>query len=125
MRRRVLLGLTLALLGCSRKDSRADSAPPVPAPHVENSAPSPLPAVADGVAGKSFGAPCVTDGDCGGGVCFHKRIKGPDAGHERRDSGEALEHAGYCSILCNDDDDCPVPPTRGKCGARGMCKRPE
>jgi hypothetical protein len=78
---------------------------------------------ADG--GKSFGAPCIGDAECSGGVCFHKRVKGPDAGRERRGSNEAVERDGYCSLRCNDDADCPVPPTKGKCGARGMCKRPE
>jgi hypothetical protein len=58
-------------------------------------------------------------------VCFHKRLKGPDAGKERRGSDDAVEHDGYCSIRCNDDADCPVPPTKGRCGARGMCKRPD
>jgi hypothetical protein len=76
---------------------------------------------------KPFGAPCVADAECTGGVCFHKRLKSPDAGKESRDAGgsEAVEHDGYCSMSCNQDSDCPVPPTRGKCGARGMCKRPE
>ena len=77
-------------------------------------------------AGKAFGEPCTADPECAGAVCFHKRIKGPDSGAEKRDAGsEPLEHDGYCSMSCNDDADCPVPPTRGRCGARGMCKRPE
>ena len=76
-------------------------------------------------AGKASGEACVTDPDCASDVCFHKRLKGADAGRETRDGGEPVEHDGYCSMSCNDDGDCPVPPTRGKCGARGMCKRPE
>ncbi len=77
-------------------------------------------------AGKAFGEACVTDQECAGAVCFHKRLKGPDAGRETRDAGaEPVEHDGYCSMSCNTDADCPVPPTRGRCGARGMCKRPE
>jgi hypothetical protein len=75
---------------------------------------------------KPFGEACVADTECAGGVCFHKRLKGPDTGPERRDAGfEPVEHDGYCSIKCDTDNDCPVPPTRGKCGARGMCKRPD
>jgi hypothetical protein len=76
--------------------------------------------------GKAFGDPCTADAECASAVCFHKRIKGPDAGRETRAGGsEPLEHDGYCSMGCNDDRDCPAPPTRGRCGARGMCKRPE
>ncbi|HEY2516108.1 MAG TPA: hypothetical protein VGI39_34790, partial [Polyangiaceae bacterium] len=76
---------------------------------------------------KPFGAPCVADGECAGGVCFHKRIheKGADAGREQRGQDGPVEYDGYCSLRCNDDEGCPVPPTRGRCGARGMCKRPE
>ncbi len=77
-------------------------------------------------AAKTFGEPCVTDAECAAAVCFHKRLKGPDSGAERRDAqSEPVEQDGYCSMSCNTDADCPVPPTRGKCGARGMCKRPE
>ena len=47
------------------------------------------------------------------------------AGGRRQAGSEALEHDGYCSMSCNQDSDCPMPPTRGKCGARGVCKRPE
>ncbi len=73
---------------------------------------------------KPFGAACVTDGDCGDGVCFHQRAsRGHDAGRERRDGGDAEEPDGYCSMRCVTDPDCPTPLTRGKCGARGMCKR--
>ncbi len=72
-----------------------------------------------------FGAPCLADNQCAGAACFHKRIKGPDAGRETRTSDGPVEREGYCSLRCNDDSDCPVPPTRGRCGARGMCKRAE
>jgi hypothetical protein len=67
--------------------------------------------------GKSFGEHCVEDSECQGGVCFHKRIKSR--------SDDAVEHDGYCSMRCDEDSDCPVPPTKGKCGKRGMCKRPD
>jgi hypothetical protein len=79
------------------------------------------------IAPGAFGAACVTDEDCPSHVCFHKRLKTPgvDAGKERRDAGEAVEHDGYCSMKCDSNADCPVPPTKGKCGARGMCKRAE
>jgi hypothetical protein len=74
------------------------------------------------VATKSFGWFCVTDSECAGGVCFHKRADRA-SGRERRDAGgEALEPTGYCSMRCNVDLDCPTPPTSGRCGARGMCK---
>jgi hypothetical protein len=75
--------------------------------------------------GKPFGAACIEDAECSGGVCFHKRLKTPDAGKERRGADDPVEHEGYCSIRCNDDSDCPVPLTKGRCGARGMCKRPD
>jgi hypothetical protein len=77
---------------------------------------------------KPFGAPCVEGAECAGAVCFHRRAraKGENEERERRDAGtEVVERDGYCSIRCRDDADCPAPPTRGKCGARGMCKRPE
>jgi hypothetical protein len=118
------LGLLIfAAVACSKAD------PPAPATAVVPPAPSAVASSTVGLnapdAGKPFGAFCTDDAECSGGVCFHKRVKGPGAGRERRDSGEAVEHDGYCSLRCSDDADCPVPPTRGKCGARGMCKRPE
>ncbi len=72
---------------------------------------------------KAFGAACFEDAECAGAVCFHKRLKGPDAGKERRGMNDPVERDGYCSMRCDDDADCPVPLTRGRCGARGMCKR--
>ena len=74
---------------------------------------------------KAFGAFCVDDGECADGVCFHKRLKTAASGPERRGGGEAVEHDGYCSMRCAKDADCPTPPSSGRCGARGMCKRPE
>jgi hypothetical protein len=122
----------VGLAGCSRRESQ-EKATPTPessalasAATPASAAPSPAPSARpDASAGRPFGSPCVDDAECSGGVCFHKRIKGPDAGHERRGANEAVEHDGYCSLRCNDDAECPVPPTKGKCGARGMCKRPE
>jgi hypothetical protein len=67
----------------------------------------------------------VEDRDCASAVCFHKRLKTGNQGPERRGADDAVEHDGYCSISCNSDADCPSPPTNGRCGARGMCKRPE
>jgi hypothetical protein len=67
----------------------------------------------------------VSDAECADRVCFHKRIKGPNSGKESRSNDDPVEHDGYCSIRCSDDADCPVPLTRGRCGARGMCKRPD
>ncbi len=126
-----VVAVTLGLVGCSRRDASSTRIDPASTPSAPRAIPeaasaSPAPvAVSDASTAKPFGALCVTDADCGASVCFHRRIKGADAGHERRDSGEAVEHDGYCSIRCDDDADCPVPPTKGKCGARGMCKRPE
>jgi hypothetical protein len=77
-----------------------------------------------GSVGKAFGELCVEDQECAGAVCFHKRLKGADSGPERRGGGDAVEHDGYCSLRCNTDADCPTPPSNGRCGARGMCKRP-
>ncbi len=74
---------------------------------------------------KAFGAFCVDDAECAGGVCFHKRLKTAESGPERRGGGDAVEHDGYCSMRCAADADCPTPPSNGRCGARGMCKRPE
>ena len=115
--------------GCSRRadvGGSSASASVAATSAATNAAPRLASAVAAERAGESFGAPCVVADECAGGVCFHKRIKGPDSGAERRgDRGEAVEHDGYCSMRCDDDSECPVPPTKGKCGARGMCKRPD
>ena len=100
----------LALPACSRSHASSEAAVAAPAAGVDG--------------GKPFGAFCVVDGECAGGACFHKRLKGPDAGPERRASDDPVEHDGYCSLRCNDDADCPVPPSSGRCGARGLCKRP-
>lgn len=127
-----------ALPACSRGDTKtleltalasaaASASAAAPAPAAPASA-APAPAVSpplDASAAKPFGAPCVGDAECAGGVCFHKRLKVPGAGKERRGADDAVEHDGYCSIRCNSDAECPVPPTKGRCGARGMCKRPE
>jgi hypothetical protein len=136
MRGSIFFCAALALAGCSRGDATpqrssapAPSAPGITAPGQAASANVTL-AVApaaggslDAAAGKPFGAPCVGDAECAGAVCFHKRIKGPDAGKEHRGGNDPVEHDGYCSLRCSDDADCPVPPTKGRCGARGMCKR--
>jgi len=82
-------------------------------------------ATASAASGKAFGAFCVEDSECAGAVCFHKRLKTAESGPERRGGGDAVEHDGYCSMRCNTDVDCPTPPSNGRCGARGMCKRPE
>jgi hypothetical protein len=110
---------------CSRSSS--PPAPSITSPadsvHPASIAPAASPA-ASAIAG-TFGAACVTDDDCGTHVCFHKRVKQPDAGRERRGDDGPVEHDGYCSMKCQRDEECPVPPTKGKCGARGMCKRAE
>ncbi|HEX3342946.1 MAG TPA: hypothetical protein VHS09_00185 [Polyangiaceae bacterium] len=104
-------------------------APPAPAGGAslrEAPSASATPAASSSAAGtKAFGAFCVEDGECAAAVCFHKRIKTAGSGPERRGGGDALEHDGYCSIRCSSDADCPTPPSNGRCGARGMCKRPE
>jgi hypothetical protein len=113
------IGLALGVAACSRSQAATRQEPPT------TSAPTPLGATSAAAdAGKPFGAFCVTDSECSGAVCFHKRLKTPDAGRERRGADDPVEHDGYCSLRCNDDKDCPVPPSSGKCGARGMCKRP-
>ncbi len=112
-----------SILGCSRR------APSLRESSALASASAAIPAFAapdaSVVSGKAFGAACVGDSECAEGVCFHKRIKAPDAGKERRGANEAVQHDGYCSLRCTDDADCPVPPTKGRCGARGMCKKPD
>ena len=144
----VALSVLTVVAGCSRDEAHRDAppsaasaalasaaaAPSGGAIAAEGTSASPAPVAAASTApldasaagAKAFGAACVADAECAGGVCFHKRIKGPDAGKERRGAhSEAEEHDGYCSLRCDKDADCPVPPTRGKCGARGMCKRSE
>jgi hypothetical protein len=118
VRQTLLAGMVL-LPACSRSGAQAERSDAV--------APATIEAATTAViAGqKAFGAPCVVDAECAGAVCFHKRARGEPAARETRDAGdEAVEHDGYCSLRCRDDAECPVPPTRGKCGARGMCKRP-
>jgi hypothetical protein len=126
----LLLSLALAVgaSGCSRKSASADE------PRRESTASAlATSSTAASDAGKPpqetrakkpFGTHCTRDDECAGEVCFHQRIKGPDAGREERGKSEQVEPDGYCSIRCNADEDCPVPLTRGKCGARGMCKKP-
>jgi hypothetical protein len=121
VRREIVFAFAVAVAACSRSQA---------ATHIDQGVTPPEPAASPpagasaGDAAKPFGAFCVVDTECAGGVCFHKRLKGPDAGRERRDADDAVEHDGYCSLRCNDDKDCPVPPSSGRCGARGMCKRP-
>ena len=126
MRRTLPVVLLAAAVACSRAPVGSQSVSDAGPAATTRVMPAAAPAVSGGAPGKPFGEPCVDDPECTGGVCFHKRIKGPDAGRERRDAGpEAVEHDGYCSLRCDSDANCPVPPTKGKCGARGMCKRPE
>jgi hypothetical protein len=132
----VVGGVALACaLGCSKGneagvESKAMAAP-APATPAKSEAASAASAnanagpAADAGGKKAFGGFCTDDADCTSNVCFHKRLKTPDAGKERRGGNDAVEHDGFCSMKCDDDGDCPVPPTKGKCGARGMCKRPE
>jgi hypothetical protein len=119
MMRAIVLCL-LALAACSRVEAatRLDAGPSADASR------SPA-AVPTDAGAKPFGAPCIADSECAGAVCFHKRLKLPDSGPEGRGKGDAVEHDGYCSLRCEDDKDCPVPLTKGRCGARGMCKRAE
>jgi hypothetical protein len=115
---------TLALLvtvGCTRgKSTPTDGAMPTVVTASATASASTGPGGA-----KAFGAFCVDDAECSGAVCFHKRLKTAESGPERRGSADAVEHDGYCSMRCNSDADCPTPPSNGRCGARGMCKRPE
>ena len=118
--RQTLLAWLVLLPACSRPGAQADRSDAGP------SATRDAAIVVRAASPRPFGAPCVVDAECAGAVCFHKRAKGEHAAREARDAGdEAVERDGYCSIRCSDDAECPVPPTRGKCGARGMCKRPE
>jgi hypothetical protein len=110
----------VALVACSRgKSTPTDGAMPAVATVSATASAS------SGTGGaKAFGAFCVDDAECSGAVCFHKRLK-TASGPERRGGGDAVEHDGYCSMRCNSDTDCPTPPSNGRCGARGMCKRPD
>ena len=73
-RRGALLLAVLALPACSRTSE----------------SPAPSPSASERIearrAGKAFGEACVTDWECAGAVCFHKRLKGPDAGRERHET---------------------------------------
>src|SRR5580658_1344647 len=99
--------MALCLAGCSRKASESIE------PSALASAAVTVAAGPDAATGKPFGAYCVADSEGAGGVCFHKRLKVPDAGKERRGADDPVEHDGYCSLRCNDDADCPVPLTKG------------
>ena len=109
---RLAFAAVLVLVGCSKSHAAVDGG-------------SPSPSASAVPAGKAFGAYCVEDRECASTVCFHKRLKTGNQGPERRGGDDAVEHDGYCSLSCNSDADCPSPPTNGRCGARGMCKRPE
>ncbi len=109
------VALLLAFVGACTRDKPTPVATASATPASSGSAAS----------AKAFGAPCVDDAECAGGVCFHKRLKTAESGPERRGGGDAVEHDGYCSMRCTTDADCPSPPSNGRCGARGMCKRPE
>ena len=114
----------VVVAACSRGGAAANEPPPdaIVVPSGIDARP-----LVEGAGLRAFGGACVEDAECAGGVCFHKRVHEPgrDAGHERRGENGPVERDGYCSMRCNDDVDCPVPLTRGRCGARGMCKRPE
>jgi hypothetical protein len=114
------LGLLALLLACSREKPRPAEAEAVKTALAPASA-----APAASASGKAFGAFCVEDGECAAAVCFHKRLKTAQSGPEGRGGVDALEHDGYCSMRCTGDTDCPTPPSNGRCGARGMCKRAE
>ena len=122
---RAFLLAAFVVAGCSRGNTAApDASPTVATAAAVGPASPPLPSSATPSA-KAFGAACVADTECEGSVCFHKRLKGSDAGRESRTNNDPVEHDGYCSMRCHDDADCPVPLTKGRCGARGMCKRPD
>jgi hypothetical protein len=114
-----LLLLTSSLpFGCSRAHGTSvDGGSPSPPGSTAAATPS--------TSAKAFGAYCVEDTECASAVCFHKRLKTGNQGPEHRGANDAVERDGFCSMSCNSDADCPVPPTNGRCGARGMCKRPE
>jgi hypothetical protein len=115
----------LALAGCSRSNaaSRTDteSSPLAAADAAQR------PSTPEAGTGKPFGASCTTDAECAARACFHKHVHdvhgAAEAGHEHQGANDAVQEDGYCSIRCSDDGDCPVPPTAGHCGGRGMCKR--
>jgi hypothetical protein len=120
-----VLVLMLALAGCSRSNaaSRTESSPLAAADAAQR---PPTPAQ-DAGTGKPFGASCTSDEECAARACFHKHVHDvhgtAEAGHEHKGADDAVQADGYCSIRCSDDGDCPVPPTAGHCGGRGMCKR--
>jgi hypothetical protein len=115
----LLATLTLPVLAaCTRDRSTTERPATTPAPAASTTA------SASAAGTKGFGEPCVEDGECAAAVCFHKRLKTAQSGPERRGGDDAVEHDGYCSLRCSGDGDCPVPPSSGRCGARGMCKRP-
>jgi len=116
--------LLLAFVGACTRDKPApvDDARASVATATASATPAPSGSAASA---KAFGAFCADDGECAGGVCFHKRLKIAESGPERRGGGDAVEHDGYCSMRCATDTDCATPPSNGRCGARGMCKRPE
>ena len=109
---------------CSRSHASAQSETAPPLASGKAGAPGPS---AESGSGKPFGAPCVGDAECAGGACFHKHVHdmhgAAEAGHEHKSDNDAVQADGYCSIRCTDDTDCPVPPTAGKCGGRGLCKQ--
>jgi hypothetical protein len=112
--------VAVAPAGCSRASTAPDVRP------VASTTPATAPASASAATGGTFGAFCVDNSACASGVCFHKRVKGANPTPERRGAkDEVVEHDGYCSMHCNADSDCPTPPSSGRCGARGMCKRAE
>jgi len=117
----VALGVALAVtVGCSRSE-----AAPAGASSAGSAATTAAAAPSASAVLKGFGAACVDDAECAGTVCFHKRLKTAQSSPERRGGNDAVEHDGYCSMHCEDDGQCPAPPTSGRCGTRGMCKRPE
>jgi hypothetical protein len=113
----------LALAGCSRSQSAS--------PAEGAGAGSATPSAQVAKAKQPFGSACVADGECASAACFHKHThdKGGQAaaqaggGHEHAGTDDSLQADGYCSIRCEEDSDCPNPPTSGHCGGRGMCKR--
>jgi hypothetical protein len=109
--------------GCSRSQAAPASATSAGS---AGSSPVAMAAASAASAGaKTFGAACVEDAECAAAVCFHKRLKTGQSGPEHRGGNDPVERDGYCSMRCDDDSQCPVPPSSGRCGARGMCKRPE
>jgi hypothetical protein len=121
-RQAVVAALVLLATGACSREKAAPADAATAAVAVASATPG---ASASAGGAKAFGAFCVEDSECAGAVCFHKRLKTAASGPERRGGGDAVEHDGYCSMSCNTDADCPSPPSNGRCGARGMCKRPE